>query len=76
MAMDGVEIMRPRRVTPKVFSELYGATKMAEDVHQLAATDREWTLPPIFFVYIHSSRWHHSIGSAMNSAMKIGQPIL
>jgi hypothetical protein len=38
MAMDGVEIMRPRRVTPKVLSELYGATKMAEDVRQLAAT--------------------------------------
>src|SRR5260370_7757007 len=38
--------------------------------------DREWTLPSICFLYVHSSRWRRSIGSAMNSAMKIGQPIL
>jgi len=33
--------------------------------------DCKWTLPSIFFLYVHSSRWHRSIGSAMNSAMKI-----
>src|SRR6266436_8785914 len=36
----------------------------------------EWTLSSIFFLYVHSSRWLRSIGSAMDSAMKIGQPIL
>src|SRR5216683_5616322 len=38
--------------------------------------DRKWTLPSIFFLYVHSSRWLRSIGSTMNPAMKIGQPIL
>src|SRR6267378_4736488 len=38
--------------------------------------DREWTLPSTCFLYVHSSRGRRSIGSAMNSAMKIGQPIL
>jgi|ERR1035438_7974421 hypothetical protein len=38
--------------------------------------DREWTLPSICFLYVHSSRGLCSIGSAMNSVMKIGQPIL
>jgi hypothetical protein len=38
--------------------------------------DREWTLPSVCFLYVHSSRGHRSIGSAMNSAMKIGQSIL
>src|SRR6266403_182064 len=38
--------------------------------------DREGTLPSICFLYVHSSRGHRSIGSAMNSAMKIGQSIL
>src|SRR5580692_2969348 len=38
--------------------------------------DREWTLPSIFFLYVHSSRGRRSIGSAMNSAMKIDQSIL
>jgi hypothetical protein len=37
--------------------------------------DRKWTLPSIFFLYVHSSRGHRSIGSAMNSAMEINQPI-
>src|SRR2546429_794516 len=36
--------------------------------------DRKWTLPSIWFLYVHSSRGRRSIGSAMNSAMKIGQP--
>src|SRR5437667_8327753 len=34
---------------------------------------REWTLPSICFLYVHSSRARRSIGSAMNSTMKIGQ---
>src|SRR6516162_3453890 len=35
----------------------------------------EWTLPSIFFLYVHSSRGQRSIRSAMNPAMKINQPI-
>src|SRR5467141_1559082 len=31
--------------------------------------DREWALTSIRFLYVHSSRGHRSIGSAMNSAM-------
>src|ERR1700737_1981859 len=38
--------------------------------------DCKWTLSSIFFLHVHSSRGHCSIGSAMNSVMKIGQPIL
>jgi hypothetical protein len=38
--------------------------------------DRKWTLSSICFLYVHSSRGRRSIGSAMNPAMKIGQPIL
>src|SRR5439155_13752340 len=38
--------------------------------------DRQWTLPSVCFLYVHSSRGRRSIGSAMNPAMKIGQPIL
>jgi len=36
---------------------------------------REWTLPSIFFLYVHSSRRQRSIRSAMNPAMEINQPI-
>jgi hypothetical protein len=46
------------------------------DKFVLCSRDREWTLPSIFFLYVHSSRGRRSIGSAMNPAMKIGQPIL
>src|SRR5256712_797391 len=38
--------------------------------------DREWTLPSICFLYVHSSRGRRAIGSAMNSALKISQSIL
>src|SRR6202045_2071570 len=38
--------------------------------------DCKWTLPSVCFLYVHSSRGRRSIGSAMNPAMKIGQPIL
>src|SRR3989475_7764914 len=34
--------------------------------------DRQWTLPSVCFLYVHSSRGRRSIGSAMNPAMKIG----
>src|ERR1035438_10278748 len=37
---------------------------------------REWTLPSICFLYVHSSRGLRSVGSAINPGMKIGQPIL
>ena len=37
--------------------------------------DSEWTLPSIFFLYVHSSRRQCSIRSAMNPAMEINQPI-
>jgi hypothetical protein len=37
--------------------------------------DSEWTLPSIFFLYVHSSRRQRSIRSAMDPAMKINQPI-
>src|SRR5258708_7609469 len=33
--------------------------------------DREWTLPSICFLYVHSSRGRRSIGSAMNSVMEV-----
>ena len=42
------------------------------DKFVLDSRDPEWTLPSIFFLYVHSSRGHRSIRSAMNSAMKIG----
>jgi hypothetical protein len=38
--------------------------------------DREWTLPSILFLYVHSPRWHRSVRSALDSVMKIGQSIL
>src|SRR5580704_16837735 len=46
------------------------------DKFVFASRDRPLTLPSIFFLYVHSSRGRRSIGSAMNSAMKSGQPIL
>src|SRR3974390_406342 len=37
--------------------------------------DSQWTLPSIFFLYVHSSRRQRSIRSAMNPAMEIDQTI-
>src|SRR2546427_11168771 len=45
------------------------------DQFVLDSRDREWALPPIFFLYVHSSRGHRSIRSAMYPAMKIDQAI-
>src|SRR5260370_28004258 len=45
------------------------------DQFVLDSRDRKWALPPIFFLYVHSSRGHRSICSAMNPAMEISQPI-
>src|SRR5215472_11858810 len=36
----------------------------------------QWALPSICFLYVHSSRWHCSVCSAMDPGMKIDQPIL
>jgi len=33
--------------------------------------DREWTLPSICFLYVHSSRGRRSIGSSMNAVTKV-----
>ena len=35
----------------------------------------QWTLPPICFLYVHSSRWLRAIRSTMNSAVEIDQSI-
>src|SRR2546430_11324445 len=35
----------------------------------------QWTLPPICFLYVHSSRWLRTIRSTLNSAMEIDQSI-
>src|SRR5260370_449812 len=45
------------------------------DQFVLDSRDREWALPPIFILYVHSSRGHRSIRSAMNPALEISQPI-
>src|ERR1700756_5483539 len=37
--------------------------------------DSEWTLPPIFFLYVRSSRGQRSICSAMAPALEINQSI-
>src|ERR1700757_2041595 len=31
----------------------------------------QWTLPSIFFLYVHSSRWQCSVCSAMNPTVQI-----
>src|SRR5262249_38894517 len=36
----------------------------------------QWTLPSIFFLYVHSPRRHRSICSAMNPSVEIDEPIL
>src|SRR5215469_9989888 len=38
--------------------------------------DTQWTLPSIFFLYVHSSRWQRSICPAMNPSVEIDEPIL
>src|ERR1700693_6115279 len=37
--------------------------------------DRKWTLASVCFLYVHSSRGRRSIGSAMNSVMKVNQSV-
>src|SRR5215470_15075198 len=37
--------------------------------------DPQWTLPPIFFLYVHSSRRLRSVRSAMNPTMEIDESI-
>src|SRR5215831_12224589 len=37
----------------------------------LQSRDSQWTLPSIFFLYVHSFRRHRSVRSAMDPAMKI-----
>src|SRR5499425_1593986 len=36
----------------------------------------QWTLPSVFFLYVHPSRRQRSIRSAMNSAVEIDESIL
>src|SRR4029077_919485 len=55
---------KPIRVPEKVF-----LVNLVEDGNHglldkfvFDSRDREWTWPPIFFLYIHPSRWHRSIG--------------
>src|SRR5260370_20601449 len=35
----------------------------------------QWTLPPICFLYVHSSRWLRTIRSTLNSPMEIAQSL-
>jgi hypothetical protein len=48
---------------------------LREGTGRLQGRNSQGALPPIFFLYVHSSRRQRSIRSTMNPAMKIDQPI-
>src|SRR2546422_6798556 len=68
---------KPIRETEKVF-----LVNLVEDGNYgmldnlvFHSRNSQWTLSSICFLYVHSSRWRRSIGSAMHPAMKVDQAI-
>ena len=69
---------KPVRESQKVFLENLvedGDHGLLDDL-VFQGRDPQWTLPSIFFLYVHSSRGQRPIRSAMNPSVKVDESIL